>query len=858
MFTRLVATLTAVSAANAAPPAFTKIGDHPVSVQTPYPAILSITPFQGRLYFGYGDYNQYPPIVMVSYDPSDRLFRLEHSVASDAVDSVRVLGNDLWLPHVDPIHFEDFQDFSFKRDGVWREMAPMGCFHVFDCLQSPSGAIYIAGSDWMAGGLLARSRDNGRTWQALDRNSSVSRYYWCFELNGRIYTQGGAIDDASDTFQRGGLFSGLTYLGKPTRLVPQNGQPWIMGVLRAPASWSTGTSIVAFDGTTMQTVAQAAMDFAVDGSHVYVLNSAKRLLSADAPDFAPLALTDMQATGLPNDANSIAATEGAFYVGTTGGAVYGSLPTGPAPAALATVNELPAAHGRGLAFHETALAIGSPDATPSPTTPMSGSATVWQEPAVAAATWLADGSITTPNPDLSGWFGKKLAISGDLMAVVESGADNTNADRGSAALVRVFRRNGAAWVAAAAQTVPFAHSVALVPALDAMVVGTGNPSASQTAGTPSLNVYGITRGAGGAIALQVRSNLVPSSAYNNWGYKPVVRVAVVGDWVIGSFAGDPSRNGGQGMAVGWRKTASNPTTFSTTQQWQQFPATAARFGHGLSADGEWIAIGAPRDDTAAANSGAVYLYKLSNGVPENTPWQKVVCPVPEAEAEFGYSVALRGKTLLVGAPGLAEGPDLGRGAAFVFTYAGNTWTPVGTLTRPASSLQRFGIEVAIGDVWMAAASRISIAGTSAIDSLALVRRPDPDTAFDRWLAASAPALGNLDPLADPDRDGLPVLLEYISGLKPAVPDAPDFSEAVLPLPLGMPLRDANGTTVDFAYPSNDPRLSVDVMGSEDLLTWSVPALPAVALGNSGAYSRWRRSFPPAGARYFRLGASYRR
>ncbi len=117
MLTRLFALLASVSTAIAAPPAFTKIGDHPVSIQTPYPAILSITPYHGRLYFGYGDYNYYPPNILVSYDPVDRFFRLEHSVASDAVDPIRVLGNDLWVPHVDPIHFEDFQDFVSRRSG---------------------------------------------------------------------------------------------------------------------------------------------------------------------------------------------------------------------------------------------------------------------------------------------------------------------------------------------------------------------------------------------------------------------------------------------------------------------------------------------------------------------------------------------------------------------------------------------------------------------------------------------------------------------------------------------------------------------------------------------------------------------
>jgi len=67
---------------------------------------------------------------------------------------------------------------------------------------------------------------------------------------------------------------------------------------------------------------------------------------------------------------------------------------------------------------------------------------------------------------------------------------------------------------------------------------------------------------------------------------------------------------------------------------------------------------------------------------------------------FGYSVALRGKTMAVGAPFASSPPaqdGIGPGAAYVFTGSGASWSPARELL-PSSDLTQqdwFGYNVAI-------------------------------------------------------------------------------------------------------------------------------------------------------------------
>lgn len=96
-----------------------------------------------------------------------------------------------------------------------------------------------------------------------------------------------------------------------------------------------------------------------------------------------------------------------------------------------------------------------------------------------------------------------------------------------------------------------------------------------------------------------------------------------------------------------------------------------RFGHGVAIDASFALVGAPGDDGGAEDGGAVHVYRNQNGT--WVPAQVLRAPLPEAGAGFGASVGLGAGWLAVGAPHEdAAGQD--SGAVHLFRLLGNQWT----------------------------------------------------------------------------------------------------------------------------------------------------------------------------------------
>jgi hypothetical protein len=170
---------------------------------------------------GYGDYNDYPVNVIASYSPAENVFRSEHSTGTDATDLFRVLDGKLFAPSVDPIHYEDFRDLSYFSPGLgWRDMAPVGAFHCYDAAQLGTSFFMCGGRDIAEGvgagrAALFRSTDGGRSWSVFS-GGTVGRYYWCFTLGERVWTQGGYFEGSS--FTASAVLAKHHYLYKATSL----------------------------------------------------------------------------------------------------------------------------------------------------------------------------------------------------------------------------------------------------------------------------------------------------------------------------------------------------------------------------------------------------------------------------------------------------------------------------------------------------------------------------------------------------------------------------------------------------------------------------------------------------------------
>ncbi|MEY4102903.1 MAG: hypothetical protein RL461_105, partial [Planctomycetota bacterium] len=130
-------------------------------------------------------------------------------------------------------------------------------------------------------------------------------------------------------------------------------------------------------------------------------------------------------------------------------------------------------------------------------------------------------------------------------------------------------------------------------------------------------------------------------------------VAIAGDVaVVGALGRDVSGLNSAGAAYVFRRTG---TSWSQVQALQSTALVAGgRFGSSLAAVGPWLAVGAPGEGTAPAGGGAVHLYELQSGG-QYLFRQRLVPTQAEELGYFGWSVAMDGSMLVIGAPYASAG-----------------------------------------------------------------------------------------------------------------------------------------------------------------------------------------------------------
>jgi hypothetical protein len=125
------------------------------------------------------------------------------------------------------------------------------------------------------------------------------------------------------------------------------------------------------------------------------------------------------------------------------------------------------------------------------------------------------------------------------------------------------------------------------------------------------------------------------------------------------------------------------------------PSPSARFGGSVAMSGNFVVVGADRDDTGALDAGIAYVYDIASETP-TVPVATLLNPTPMDGDRFGISVALSGTTIIVGAFGDETGaPDAG--SAYVFDLnAPDPSVPVLTLNNPAPQTEDwFGYAVSV-------------------------------------------------------------------------------------------------------------------------------------------------------------------
>lgn len=119
------------------------------------------------------------------------------------------------------------------------------------------------------------------------------------------------------------------------------------------------------------------------------------------------------------------------------------------------------------------------------------------------------------------------------------------------------------------------------------------------------------------------------------------------------------------------------------------------FGYAMAATSKFAAASAPFDNERGTRTGSVYIFKRNELVFETTSY--IIYPESATvEDHFGWSLAMEGETLVVGAPkNDKNGEDAGM--AYVYQHTGNNqWLLIKELEASnARAGQEFGITVAI-------------------------------------------------------------------------------------------------------------------------------------------------------------------
>jgi len=253
----------------------------------------------------------------------------------------------------------------------------------------------------------------------------------------------------------------------------------------------------------------------------------------------------------------------------------------------------------------------------------------------------------------------------------------------------------------------------------------------------------VTRQTENEFARQAYIKASNSDSVDQFGYS----LALSGDTLaVGAYREDSKATGINGDQLDNSLSDSGAVyifTCSGTQWSQQAYIKASnsgagdRFGFSLALSGDTLAVGAYHEDSLStgidgdetdnslSNSGAVYVY-TRNG----TQWSQqayVKASNTGSNDNFGYSVALTGDTLAVGATGeasMATGTDgnqgdnsqVNAGAVYVFSRAGTAWSQQAYIKASNTDTNdTFGYSVALsGDTLAVGASR-EASGATGID-----------------------------------------------------------------------------------------------------------------------------------------------
>ncbi|MCA9008092.1 MAG: cadherin-like domain-containing protein, partial [Planctomycetaceae bacterium] len=400
------------------------------------------------------------------------------------------------------------------------------------------------------------------------------------------------------------------------------------------------------------------------GAYVYDLSSGAAVLTASLNTASPpieeyfgfsVAISGSTLlVGAPQD------NTGASY---SGSAYLFDLTSGSPLLADTIHNPLPstgAQFGRSVSVDNNLIVIGAPFQGAGAT--RAGSAYVYD---VSSGSTVLVATLDNPSPALNDFFGSSVAVSGDMIAVGAYADDTGASDSGS---VYVYTLTGGSAVLQA--TVPnpspsngdqFGYSVALSG--DTLVVGAlGDDTAASDSGI--AYVYDLSSGS--AVLTDNLTNPTPAAS-DQFGWS----VAVSGETVVVGAKADDTGAPNAGSAYVY--DLSNGSALLSDTINNPTPESGDQFGVSVAIDGQTVVIGASEESTGAYRAGSSYVYDLASG--SAVLAASIDNPTPASQDSFGWSVAVSGETIVVGAF-RDDNQNVNQGAAYLFAGISRNQPPM--------------------------------------------------------------------------------------------------------------------------------------------------------------------------------------
>ena len=305
----------------------------------------------------------------------------------------------------------------------------------------------------------------------------------------------------------------------------------------------------------------------------------------------------------------------------------------------------------------------------------SGVAHVFVKPATGWATATSSIKLTATDAVAADLFGHSVAIDGGTIVVGSYGDDDGGTDAGAA---YVFAKPATGWATATSSIKLTASDAGAGDNLGRSVAIDGDTIVAgaygdDDGGTDAGAAYVFAKPATGWATSTQTAKLTASSpaAGDLLGWS----VAIDGGTVVVGAYGDDDGGAIAGAAYVFAKPATGWATATSSAKLTASDATANDwFGWSIAIDGDTVAVGSLWDDDVAIASGSVYTFaKPAAGWAAGTETAKLTVSSPAAGDLFGYSVAIDGSTVAVGAV-FDDGAGQDSGSAYVYELSG--WTAV--------------------------------------------------------------------------------------------------------------------------------------------------------------------------------------